>query len=38
MYHLHHHQSNNNFGIIDIVDVTKASSAEVLYEFYKQNN
>ena len=33
-----HHQSNNNFGIINIVDETKASSAEVLYEFFKQNN
>lgn len=33
-----HHQSNDNFGIINIVDDTKASSAEVLFEFFEQNN
>ena len=32
-----HHQSNNNFGIINIVDDTKASTAEVLYDFFKFN-
>ena len=33
-----HHQSNNNFGDINIVDASKASTAEVLYNFFEQNN
>ncbi len=33
-----HHQSNDNFGIINIVDDTKASSAEVLFDFFEQND
>ena len=33
-----HHQSNDNFGIINIVDDTKASTAEVLYKFFELNN
>ena len=33
-----HHQSNDNFGIINIVDDTKASAAEVLYNFFEQND
>ena len=33
-----HHQSNNNFGDINIVDIEKSSTAEVLYKFFKQNN
>ena len=33
-----HHQSNDNFGIVNIVDDTKASTAEVLYSFFEQNN
>ena len=33
-----HHQSNNNFGTINIVQAEKASSAEVLYEFFEHNN
>ncbi len=32
-----HHKSNDNFGIINIVDENKASAAEVLYKFFKQN-
>ena len=33
-----HHQSNDNFGDINIVDDTKASTAEVVYDFFKYNN
>ena len=33
-----HHQSNDNFGDINIIDDTKASTAEVLYKFFEQNN
>ena len=33
-----HHISNNNFGTINIVDANKASSAEVLYQFFINNN
>jgi phosphoesterase RecJ-like protein len=33
-----HHQSNNHFAIINIVQSDKASSAEVLYEFFETNN
>ncbi len=33
-----HHKSNDNFGIINIVDEYKASTAEVLYQFFKHNN
>ncbi|MEA3498548.1 MAG: bifunctional oligoribonuclease/PAP phosphatase NrnA [Campylobacterota bacterium] len=33
-----HHQSNNNFGDINIVDSSKASNAEVLYGFFEHNN
>ena len=33
-----HHKSNDNFGKVNIVDDTKASTAEVLYMFFKQNN
>ena len=33
-----HHKSNDDFGEINIVDCTKASTAEVLYEFFSQNN
>ncbi len=33
-----HHSSNDNFGDVNIVDDTKASSAEVLYQFFKQND
>jgi phosphoesterase RecJ-like protein len=33
-----HHQSNDNFGIINIVDDTKASTAEVIYDFFDKNN
>lgn len=32
-----HHQSNNNFGDINIVDDQKASTAEVLYECFEYN-
>jgi len=32
-----HHQSNNNFADINIVDTTKSSTAELLYNFYEQN-
>ena len=33
-----HHQSNDNFGKINIVDDTKVSAAEVLYQFFEMNN
>ncbi len=33
-----HHQSNSFFGDINIVDDNKASTAEVLYDFFKENN
>ena len=33
-----HHQSNTNFADINIVDETKASAAEVVYDFFEQNN
>lgn len=33
-----HHQSNDNFGNINIVDSNKASTAEVLYNFFSKNN
>jgi phosphoesterase RecJ-like protein len=33
-----HHQSNDNFGLYNFVDDTKASTAEVLYDFFENNN
>jgi phosphoesterase RecJ-like protein len=33
-----HHISNDNFGTVNIVDETKASTAEVLYSFFEQND
>ena len=33
-----HHQSNDNFGTINIIDDSKASTAEVLYNFFEQND
>lgn len=33
-----HHASNDNFGDINIVDDSKSSTAEVLYQFFKQND
>jgi len=33
-----HHKSNDDFGEVNIVDITKASTAEVLYEFFEHNN
>ncbi len=33
-----HHQSNNNYGDINIVDSTKGSTAEVLYGFFETNS
>jgi phosphoesterase RecJ-like protein len=33
-----HHQSNDNFGVVNFVDDTKASTAEVLYDFFIQND
>lgn len=32
-----HHTSNNNFADVNIVDYAKASTAEVLYDFFKNN-
>ncbi len=32
-----HHKSNNNFGIINIVDAQKSSTAEIVYDFFKHN-
>jgi len=33
-----HHASNNNFGDINLVDAEKSSTAEVVYQFFKQND
>jgi len=33
-----HHASNDSFGDVNIVDETKASSAEVLFQFFKHND
>lgn len=33
-----HHASNNNFGDLNIIDNAKSSTAEVLYEFFEENN
>ena len=33
-----HHQSNTNFGDINIVDFNKASTAEVVYKLFEENN
>jgi len=33
-----HHQSNNNFGFINFVDDSKASTAEILFDFFIKNN
>jgi phosphoesterase RecJ-like protein len=32
-----HHQSNNNFANINIIDDSKSSTAELLYYFFKEN-
>lgn len=32
-----HHQSNDNFGDVNLVDANKSSTAEVIYEFFKYN-
>ncbi|MDD2698739.1 MAG: bifunctional oligoribonuclease/PAP phosphatase NrnA [Arcobacteraceae bacterium] len=33
-----HHASNDSFGDINLVDDSKSSTAEVLYQFFKQND
>ena len=33
-----HHKSNDNFGIINIVNEHKSSTAEVVYKFFLENN
>jgi len=32
-----HHKSNNSFGVVNIVDPLKSSTAELVYEFFKHN-
>ena len=32
-----HHKSNNNYGVINIVDANKSSTAEIVYDFFKYN-
>lgn len=32
-----HHQSNENFGVVNIVDPMKSSTAELVFEFFKHN-
>ncbi len=32
-----HHKSNNNYGIINLVDPMKSSTAEIVYDFFKYN-
>jgi phosphoesterase RecJ-like protein len=38
LINIDHHASNDNFGCINIVDDSKSSTAEVLYQFFKQND
>ena len=33
-----HHQSNDNFGFINFVDDTKASTAEIIFDFFIKND
>ena len=33
-----HHQSNNNYGFINFVDDSKASTAEIIFDFFTKNN
>ena len=37
LINIDHHKSNDDFGLVNIVDMNKASSAEVLYDFFKFN-
>lgn len=37
LINIDHHQSNDNFGVINIVDSTKSSTAEIIYDFFKFN-
>ena len=37
MINIDHHQSNNNYGFLNFVDDSKASTAEVLYDFFIKN-
>ena len=32
-----HHQSNNNYGTINLVDPMKSATAEIVYDFFKHN-
>ena len=32
-----HHKSNNSFGVVNIVDPMKSSTAELVFEFFKHN-
>ncbi|MDY0051686.1 MAG: bifunctional oligoribonuclease/PAP phosphatase NrnA [Aliarcobacter sp.] len=32
-----HHKSNNHFGVVNIVDPMKSSTAELVFEFFKHN-
>ncbi|MDD2894754.1 MAG: bifunctional oligoribonuclease/PAP phosphatase NrnA [Aliarcobacter sp.] len=32
-----HHKSNNSFGVVNIVDSQKSSTAELVFEFFKHN-
>lgn len=32
-----HHKSNNSFGVVNIVDPQKSSTAELVFEFFKHN-
>ena len=32
-----HHKSNNNFGIVNIVDPQKSSTSELIFDFFKHN-
>ena len=37
LINIDHHKSNDDFGLVNIVDINKASTAEVLYDFFKFN-
>jgi len=38
LINIDHHASNNDFGKINIVDINKASTAELVYDFFMYNN
>jgi phosphoesterase RecJ-like protein len=37
LINIDHHKSNENFGVVNIVDPMKSSTAELVFEFFKHN-